>query len=232
MPRSRFGLYFIPEGELYETGSRVLGFDIRRQQSVVMPDFIEPAWTALAREYGFHITITDAIEADSSQLPTIAQRVKEVLACLRPDNDYVLRKDRVGFWSPASDQAAVRLRPNRNVELLHDVLVATIHPLGRGSDYFERFMDDGAQYFSNSPAQVEKTRHFFAPYIFEEFIPHFTCINPFTGTISQRQQLERDLQHTFVDVDELHFDTLCMVAKEADKATYRLIETFDLRRAA
>ncbi len=232
MSMMRVGLYVIPEeGVFYERGSAVVGYDIRRRQSTTPPAFIQPEWTVLSGEYGFHATITDAIDIEEDELQAVVARVHELLTCLRPSNQYVFTKTRVGFWRPESNQAAIHLRPNRNIELLHDILVATIHPLGHGSEYSNRLQADSLHYFESSPSQVAKTKQFHAPYIFEEFTPHFTCINPFTGTLKQRVGVEAGLADLFADVHEVAFTKLCMVAKFPAQSHYQIIEEFDLQHA-
>jgi hypothetical protein len=228
MPHTRFGLYLIPEGKFYVDGSAVVGYDIRGQLPVKPPSFIDPSWVSTSQEYGFHATITDAIEIDDSKLPTVAARIKDLLACFRSGNEYTLKKTSVGFWRAGSNQAAIQLQPNRKIELLHDVLVTAIHPLGQGSEYLEQYRNDKVHYFDSSPSQVQKTKQFFSPYIFEEFVPHFTCINPFNGTSDQRRRLESDLRHLFKDVDELKFSKLSLVTRAPDDAHYRIIEDFTL----
>jgi hypothetical protein len=225
----RFALYLIPpEGDLYAKGSKLLGYDIRGQHEVAVPDFVEPAWVGKAWGYGFHITITDAIEIDETQLTTVMQKTMDLLACLRPDNDYTLAKEAVGFWGPQSDQVALRLRPNRSVAMLHDILVTALHPLGRGSEYSERLKSDPARYFPDSPERVRKTEQFYAPYIFDDFVPHFTLINPFTGDDEQRNALERDLNDYFADVETIQFETITLVTQTGDEP-FRIAKEFRLQ---
>ncbi|HUB93597.1 MAG TPA: hypothetical protein VMB52_03785 [Verrucomicrobiae bacterium] len=232
MSKIRFGLYLIPEdSELYQVGSTVTGYDIRGQRSIAPPSYINPMWQTVASEYGFHVTITDAIDIDSSKLPTVSQHVRQVLACLKETNVYALTKKRVGFWGEGRADAALVLTPNRPVEILHDVLVSVIHPLGMGSAYVDAYNDHPETYFVDSPAQVEKTRQFYAPYIFDEFVPHFTCINPFTGTTRQREELEEALREQFASVETVEFHTLALVTKAVDESHYKIIEEFDLHTA-
>jgi hypothetical protein len=225
-----FGLYLIPEaGEFYEKGSSVVGYDIRNQKVLPQLSFVQPEWNETNRQYGWHITITDALRIEEDQLPHIVGTVKGLLACLREENVYSLMKLSLGFWPETSKQVALRLNPNRNVELLHDILVAVIHPMGQGSVYYDTYMADKGSYFQNdSHSRIAKTERFYSPYVLDQFAPHMTCVNPFVGTPSERSLLLSELDNLFSDVTELRFDKLTMVVRGQDESLFRVFKEFDL----
>ena len=226
-----FGLYLIPEaGDFYDHGSAVVGYDIRAEQAIPSPSFIHPDWNGGNRQYGWHVTITDAITIEARKLPGIIETVRSLLTCLRETNEYTLRKINIVFWPEKSQQVAMRLEPNRNVEILHDLLVATVHPMGQGSVYYDQYLTNASNYFQGDsrPSRVAKTKHFYAPYILDEFAPHLTCVNPFNGTQEERSRLLQGLRRTFEKTTELHFTTLAMVVKTREESFYRIIEEFSL----
>jgi hypothetical protein len=229
MPIVRFGLYFIPdEGSFYSAGSNIIGYDIRAEKSIQRADFIKPEWVAISESYGLHATITDAIYIDDTKLSDVEAAVTDIISCLQPSNRYVFSISRVGFWHEQSDQAAVHLKSNRAIELLHHILVTKIHPLGIGSEYTDRYKDNPSEYFSDSPSRIKKTELFYAPYIFDEFTPHFTCINPFKGTVAQRSSLEENLTKHFRDTQEIEMSKIALVVKSPADSHFYIRKEFNL----
>jgi len=221
----RFGLYFIPEdGKFYQTGSSVVGYDIRRQALVSLPDFVQPAWIASNTQFGFHASITDAITVDEQKLPEIMDRALEVLRCLNPGNRYVLSKERVGFWRDSSNQAALMMTPNRNVELLHDVLVTALHPLGTGTEYTQ----DATKTTPATATDARKLESFYSPYIFDQFKPHFTCIASYDGPAEGRAEIESKLEQLFDDISEVEFNSIAFVVQGQDDKYFRIQREFSL----
>lgn len=219
----RFGLYLIPKnGEFYQAGSSVVGYDIRAQQPVTPPDFIDQAWISTNTQYGFHATITDAIIADEQKIPEIIARTAELLGSLKPDNRYILTKLSVGFWPVGSGQAAMVMQPNRNTELLHDVLVTALHPMGSGSDYTQTARDFGTDAANN------KTKLFHSPYILDNFVPHFTYIASYAGTEDEREAVEDGLKQLFADVNEIEFDTIAFVVQREGEQYFHIEREFSL----
>ena len=226
----RFGLYLIPEATdpFYKIGSSVVGYDVRHKVALTPPDFIQPKWIAPNAQFGFHATITDAITINEKDLGDILEKVELLLSCLNPTNRYLLRKERVGFWRDSSNMAAVILSPNRSVEVLHDILVASLHPLGFSSEYFDKFKKSPGTFEPNSPASVQKTRLFYSPYIFDEFIPHFTCIHSYDGPTENRTDIEENLAALFKDIDTLEFNKLAFVSQREGDPYFEIIKELDL----
>lgn len=218
----RFGLYFIPEGAFYQAGSSVVGYDVRGQREVDLPDFIDPAWHVLSGQYGFHATITDAIIIAEEKLPEVMAKAKKLLECFDPANRYLFTKDYVGFWS-GSNQAALVVKPNRNVEMLHDVLVASLHPLGTGSEYTQK---QGR--LPDSPAAKKKLETFYSPYIFDDFAPHFTCFNPYSGPAEAREEIEAKLETFFGGFNEIEMNRLAFVVQKEGEAHFRIEKELSL----
>lgn len=225
----RFGLYIIPKkSNFYTIGSQVVGFDIRAQQSTIPPSFIQPSWIASNTQFGFHSTITDAIITDESQLPAIITMTSDLLSCLKPENRYLLTPERIGFWRSTSNMAAIVTKPNRSVELLHDLLVTTLHPLGKGSEYFTAYANSPEQFLPNTPSARQKTRQFNSPYIFDEFIPHFTCINSYDGPETERAEIEQQLQALFTGLEEMEFHSLALVVQKEGEPYFHIEREFSL----
>jgi hypothetical protein len=222
----RFGLYLIPEATdpFYQIGSSVVGYDVRNRTTVAPPEFIRPRWIAPNAQFGFHATITDAITINEKDLSGILEKVELLLSCLNPTNRYLLKKERVGFWRDSSNMAAVILNPNRSVEMLHDILVASLHPLGFSSEYFDKFKKNPDIFQPNSPASIQKTKQFYSPYIFDEFIPHFTCIHSYDGPVEKRVEVEENLAALFKDTDVLEFKKIAFVSQREGDPYFEIIK--------
>ena len=229
MTLARFGLYFVPQpGRLFEVGSAITGYNVRTGQTVGPPGFVMPEWQIGSSEFGFHVTVTDAIYFDPADLDHLRRHTREVLSCFNPANRYMLEKQHVEFWGEDNQLAVLKLQPNREVQMLHDVGVASLHPLGAGSEYTDAYQRDPAGYFSASPFQINQTKHFYAPYIFDNFNPHFTLLNPYRGSPEEQRDIEARLVAEFEFVEELEIDSLALVVQGAGEAHFRIVEEFSL----
>ena len=225
----RFGLYLIPQlSTFYEMGSAIVGYDIRFKQKVNQPKFIHPEWVSVNNQFGFHATLTDAITINEARLPEIINKTKELHACFKPNNQYILTKKRIGFWRKDSDIIVLLMKANRNIEMLHDVLVTGLHPLGSGSEYFEQYTYNRTSFTPNSPSALQKLQKFYSPYIFDEFIPHFTLINPYTGPTDKRSIIEQELDQQFKDIRGITFDTLTLVTQSVGSSHFQIAHEFSL----
>jgi 2'-5' RNA ligase len=225
----RFGLYLIPhEGSLYKIGSSLVGYDIRNQRPIAPPDFVDPTWITSDTQFGFHATITDAITIPHKQLTRVIEEIENVLKCFKSDNHYILTKERVGFWRDESTMAILLMKPNRNIEMLHDVLVTKLHPLGTGSEYLDQYLRGKSTFTPNSLVSIQKTEQFFSPFIFDEFAPHFTCINAYTGPLSERSNIESTLAQCFNNISEIEFNTIALVTQVQGESFFRIEKEFNL----
>ena len=219
-----FGLYFIPaQSKYYEIGSRILGYDIRAGEPLPCYDFISPAWVHDARQYGFHITITDALEIETQKLPNVVREVTKVLACFPRNVRYIFEVEGVKFWN--ENRCVLELRPNRSIELLHDVLVSRINPLGLRSAYSTAYEQRA---LVSDSAAAAKIKLFYSPYIFDAFRPHFTYLYPFSGDLATQQKLVSRLTALLPKNDSLLFDRIALVVKFERDHYYRIYQEFTL----
>jgi hypothetical protein len=221
-PPISFGLYFIPRpGNLYDAGSRLLGYDIRANRNVVTHGFVDPGWTADAAAYGFHVSITDAIEIAEEKLSSVIGTVQDLLSCFTNDTEYTFTNAGVTFWDKSL--LVLELSPNRSIEMLHDVLVARIHPLGSGSAY----TSGGLLVAPDSPESA-KLRLFHSPYIFDAYRPHFTCLQPFTGTDQERHDVQKQANELFASYSHIRMGSLALVTKQQSEEHYHIHTEFSL----
>lgn len=224
---ARFAVYYIPQkSKLYDTGSSLVGYDIRGQQTVAQPAFTKPEWAPDHGQFGFHVTITDAVDVDDDQIEVISSRIADLLKCFRPGLEYTLTPDRIGFWRDSSNAAVMVLRPNRSVEMLHDVLVTDLHSRGKGSDYTRRYAANPGAFTSET--DIHRVKTLFGPYIFDDFVPHFTCLESFTGSGQERAAMEDELRKTLAGVDTLTLDTVCLVVQRDGEEHFSIYKEFSL----
>ncbi len=225
-----FGLYYIPfETDYYKTGSEIIGYDILNQKHINLNSFIKKAWVTESSVYGFHMTMTDAVTINESDLPVIEQKIQNVLNTFSKNLELTLNVEEIGFWPKNKTQLAIRLIPNDNVKTLHDVLVSTIQILGRGSLYVNLLEKQTAENdIKYLPDQVKKIKMFYAPYIFEHFKPHFTLLNPVFIEDSEMPALEKNISELFDTSVKLEMNSLTMVIKNESEKNFKVYKTFPI----
>jgi hypothetical protein len=189
----KFAVYFVPRAgdSLYEFGTQILGYDVRARRSVRMsPSLqqelgkIEDSWVAHARPFGVHVTICDALDCDFATIPVVESRLLELLGCFGPDTEFRLRRRNeqpVAIWgSTGAHPVVLRYGPKMELAMLHALLVGCINPLGQGTGYLRDYLT-GARQFDQSRAQ--KVRVFSSHTILDNWTPHFTLLNPYSGAM-------------------------------------------------
>jgi hypothetical protein len=188
----KFAVYYVPQADdpFYRLGTSVLGYDVRARTSVALPSDLrevfgsfDDGWTVLSRPYGFHLTITEAIECSWATIPQVERELSDLLGCFDPAHPFVLsrRGERpVGIWGETGRNSLVLLfEPNEYVRMLHTLLVARINPLGKGSSFLERYLAHSGQELQ--PHLAQQIRLFYSPTVLDNWYPHFTLLNPYTG---------------------------------------------------
>jgi hypothetical protein len=109
----KFAIYFVPPAEspFYQLGTHVLGYDVRGRTSATMPPGLEAdfgrfdaAWTAIARPFGFHLTVCDALDCDWATIPVVERELVDLFSCFDPATEFALQRDAekpVGIWGSA-----------------------------------------------------------------------------------------------------------------------------------
>lgn len=225
--KTRFAIYFIPDrGALYDAGSRLLGYDIRDGKPVVTYDFIEPAWSEMVAPYGFHLTITDTIDIEDDLLPELRRLTETLVRCFKHENRYEITFQGISFWS--SRHLVAAFSPSPELQLLHNVLVASLAPLGSGSEYTLQF-SRGELSFPPTSAGPAKIQRFYSPYIFEDFRPHFTCLHSSTEISKEHRS---SLQARVIDVlpipPVMAIHKIALVIRQAHESHYQIDSEFQL----
>lgn len=226
----KFAVYYVPEENtgLYRLGSCVLGYDVRKRESIQIlkalrsiPHFTEQ-WITKARPYGFHVTISDAIDIDIGKIGRIEKEVIEILGCFDPAHTFTLhrrRDDFVTFWGPA---VVLRYDSNDYLKILHAVIAARVHPLGTGSGYLQRYLADPENEIT--PYRSQRIIKFFSPTIFDSYSPHFTVLNPHTG--ESKNELTQVFSNTFGGFDKIVIRSICLLVQPAEEENWQIYREF------
>ena len=218
----KLGLYFIPTGsELYRRGSKWLGYDIAGQQDLTPYKDVTAAWTTDARKYGFHMSITDAFIIPEQELEATIAATRNLLTCFMTDTVFLLSLETIDYWPRADNQLAIRYRPNRSLQILHDTLIATIQARSQGTGYTAALAaQEAAGMVTFSSEEIAKIKQFHSFTIFDNFKPHFTLLNPFTGTATDRQAMRNFAIERFQEFAKLRITELAVTVQPDQARNY------------
>ena len=186
-----FGLYVVPpsDSELYRFGSEVLGYNVHEQTLADSPwqDKVGPA-----RDFGFHLTICDALYFSSGRDAWLAgKEVAYVAQRFRPfDLDHLKVKSRTPDDTTVS---IVAEDPSGSLEALHVEMVLRIYRRALASNYTLGLTSvTRDQNFSRDKLMIHR---YLAPYILKRFCPHFTLLANVTAEEQDviANQLENEL---------------------------------------
>jgi len=232
----KFAVYYVPpkESEFYRLGSQIVGYDVRaRTLSEPGEDLkkllggFEEEWVGHCRPYGFHLTIGDAIDfkGDKKDIERVEREIEIVLNCFEPNHQFELtmRKDFVTVYrTRRGDAIVLRYDPNDYLKLLSTLIVSCVNPLGTGTGYLERFRKDPAGYRLH---HAHRILNFYAPYVFDSYGPHFTLLDPYTG--SSHDRLVNIFHKMFRPFSPITFDTICLLIQE-ESANWKIYREFYL----
>ncbi|GAC1472967.1 MAG: hypothetical protein NVS2B12_28360 [Ktedonobacteraceae bacterium] len=231
----KFAVYCIPQGDdpFYRLGTHVLGYDVRARASVAMPPDIhdslghfDEAWVHASRPFGFHMTIGDAIDCAWSTIPLVERELANLLACFDPARPFTLQRPAhttVGVWGETGRNTLVLLyEPGISLRMLHTLIVARINPLGTGTGYLQRYLMQPEQEIQ--PYKTQQMRMFHSPTIFENWYPHFTLLNPYTG--EDVQHMASSLAHLFEPYSKLTVQTISLLVQGDDETNWHIYREF------
>ena len=105
--------------------------------------------------------------------------------------------------------------------MLHALLVGCINPLGQGTGYLRDYLT-GAREFDQSRAQ--KIRVFSSHTILDNWTPHFTLLNPYSGP--NAEALASVLGRLTKDYQELTVDSFCLLVQEHERTNWFIYREF------
>lgn len=229
---AKFAVYTIPPADsaLYQRGSQLLGYDVRRgaflpddnPTRAALPEF-DPAWVARPQTYGFHMTTGYSLFYDPALLPQIEAEIETVLGCFGKEVAFKLSPaaDPIPFWNDAV--VVLHFEPNPAMLMLHTLLTARVNPLGTSSTVAQQYASQDPQ--TLDPVRRTRVENFYTPYMLDGWVPHFSLMYPYTG--SRRDAMKAALLDLFPP-EELTVTTTCLLIRDDDETHYRLHREFPL----
>jgi hypothetical protein len=182
----------------------------------------DAAWQAVARPYGFHLTIGDAIDFDLGDLGQIEAELLAVLNCFAASEEFGLVRN-PGFVQDWGASIVLRYDANEHLRALHTLVVSRINPMGTGSALLRRYVEQPDQY-AGEPHLASRVLKFYSPRILGDYHPHFTLLNPYAGT--NRAALLRALGQMFEEFVELTLDSICLLVQHSAEENWIIHREF------
>ena len=167
-----FAVYIIPspDSSLYHFGSEVLGYDVHKK-SVQRTKWVNAV--GAAADFGFHLTIADALYCATEQdINLISEEVQFLAQGFRPfkltlslEKDFPNNK---GIALVCNDQTG-------SLEALHHEMVARVYRMAVASNYSLKLAQ--ADRDNDQERADLMIKRYFAPYILQRFKPHFSLLS-------------------------------------------------------
>lgn len=232
---AKFAVYYIPQADdpFYLLGASILGYDVRARTSVSLPSDLRENfgqfdldWTDISRPYGFHLSITEAIDCSLATIPRVERELADLLGCFDPAHPFTLQRKverSIGIWGePGRNSLVLLYEPNEYLRMLHTLIVARINPLGTGSGFLSRYLAHPEQ--DIQPHLAQQIRLFYSPTVFDNWYPHFTLLNPYTGDDPAR--MASLLAQLFEPYVQVTVPTICLLIQMDDEANWHIYQEF------
>ncbi|MBL6989779.1 MAG: hypothetical protein ISR65_08370 [Bacteriovoracaceae bacterium] len=233
----KFALYYVPpcEGELeefYRLGSSLLTYDVRKNLELDPNEHFKSFksdWTKLSQEYGFHVTIGDAINFSLDVLPQIEKEIEDILKVLNPSKKWLLTPKTdafVGLRGEDKEIIVLNYDANTYLQLFHTMVVCKLHPCGTGSLYSDR-KRVGSKKSDNRPSYIDnKVDIFHTNTGLDDYRPHFTLFNPYR--YPDIGSVQNKLQKMFAPFCQksIEVETISLLVQDNDTSQFRIIREF------
>jgi len=231
-----FAVYYVPPAEspLYQAGSSILGYDLRTGALLPVENptrsafatHLAPyplAWLNAPQQYGFHMTISPALEFELDRLPAIEQEIDSLLNSFEPSTSWELTP--CTEWIDIAGYVGLRYDPNLPLVMLHTLVTALINPLATTSPNLRRF--EAGETHGLSRAQEHRLRRYYYRYVLEEWFPHFTLFNEITlsETVTP-EQIRAGVLAAMPTPQPLTVESLALLIKDDGARHYRLHREF------
>lgn len=193
---THFAVYLCPgaDSPLYRQGSALLGFDVRAQRALPLPDFLRPEWQTDAGPFGFHLTVVEGFATDPAWWPALEAEARACVHSLSPDADLSLGGGRIEVWDDG-ETWVLRLDPSPALLVAHTLLLARLSRFVTASP----FTGQVTRGLWAQPHEAERMTLLHTPRGLDTWQPHFTLVQPYGGHDPQglRRKLERRLRPFF-----------------------------------
>ncbi len=192
----------------------------------LLGDFSED-YVKKARPYGFHLTIGSAIDFNIGDILSVEHEISDILNCFDPCHPFTLQRrkeDFITIWGKNEKTVVLRYDPNENLKMLHAFVVTCIHRLGIGSTYLQRYLEDPSQY-ADRPYLAHRILKFYDPHIWDNYSPHFTLLNPYTGEDSNL--LTNLLIKKFSRFSDMTLGSICLIIQMKEDGNWEIYKEFN-----
>lgn len=230
---AKFAIYYIPpaDSKLYQLGSQILGYDIRTQthlpevnESRASVKGFQSSWVNASQQYGFHVTTAGTYEFATDKVENIIESCKVIFGLFNPAIPWQLTAHPTDYVQLWFDRVfALRYEANAAFTVLHTVLCTILPQYGDGSRSMSR-LERNPELFGDQHHLKLRTEHFFTPYIFDDFAPHLTLINPYDG--GKPEEVRQDLHMLFNECREITIESMCLVLLRDDSEAYEIVHEF------
>jgi hypothetical protein len=187
-----FAVYLIPHADsaLYKFGSQIVGFDIYENRQILSPF---ASFVGDAGEYGFHVTVADALYLyHARDMDLLQKEIEFVIQGFLPIK--LKLQLREGF--PDESSVSIMCEDSSGVlEYLHHEMVARCYRTSAGSNYDLGITS--ADRDDNSARTKWMIQHYHAPYILQKFQPHFTLLTNLPALPAERQKIIDEVERIY-----------------------------------
>lgn len=230
---AKFAVYFIPPADsaFYQHGTDILGYDVRAGKFLepdnatraALPEF-DPRWVQRPQTYGFHVTVGYTLYFELDRLPDIELEMEKAIQCFVGKDDLILTPDpheRVQLWN--DEVLVLNYTPTPTLQMLHTLLVARVNPLGITSNIAQHYAqrDTG----NLDAVAVERVRQYYSPYVFDNWKPHFTLMQPYSG---EKLDAMRPVLDSLFDKEAIAVHSIALLLMDDAENSYRLHREFML----
>lgn len=180
-----FAVYIVPEAtsSIYEFGSTILGYDLRTSSNKPLSPFAD--YVGSARDFGFHLTVADALYfTNEDQIEILS---KEIEYLLKGFLSFQLDFKMQSYFPDKYSISLVCNDVSGKLQVLHNELVIRCYRKAVASN-FSPIFDKSKRAMANrtayeniepkiTPSWIEfMAQRYHAPYILQQFKPHFSLL--------------------------------------------------------
>jgi Protein of unknown function (DUF1045) len=215
---TRYAIYYVPfaKEKFYQTGSHILGYDIRRQM-------IYSRSRGPTQYFGFHATLRGIFK--TKFLSDLDRRLLSISENQKPitiGNSFLSsfnQQDRVILFKPD-------LRSLQKLFKLHTIIVSIVDGY-RQKDYVSPEIQSILGSFNEKELDLLKQHG--DPRVLRGYIFHFTLANQ--ASPSRLARLDKDINRFQMDLSgkSINIDSLCLVAQEGKNPYWKIIREYLFR---
>jgi hypothetical protein len=230
-----FAVYYVPKGDddqtrsFYELGSSVVGYDVREPSKNLLPPAslrnlpggFDQGWITEAQQYGFHVTIGDALSFSCS-ISRLETEIENLLACYKRSHAFELKRDDryLRLETAGRGRAILRYQPNDYLFQFHALVFGRVNPYGENS-YYREHSSDYTEDFERKRIGIGCS-----PKVLDSWAPHFTLLDPWDG--KNKEGLESTFTQLFDKTEHhrLEVQSICLMIKRHGENHYRIHREF------